>query len=81
MSPECELLPGRRARRAWSAALSNDTLDKLAWVLIYGGLLLLSLGLFVWRVQASRGLALVALGALLAVLGAIAIWARSRRPR
>jgi hypothetical protein len=60
--------------------MRNAGLDQLIWVLIYGGLLLVSLGLFVWRRAAPSGWALVALGSLLAAAGALLVWVRSRRP-
>jgi hypothetical protein len=59
--------------------MTNATLDKLIWVLIYGGLLTLGLGLFVMRGDAGFGWALVLLGAAVAVLGAVLIVVRSRR--
>ena len=59
--------------------MQNATLDKLIWVLIYGGLLMLGLGLFVMRGDAGFGWTLVLLGAAVAVLGAVLIVVRSRR--
>jgi len=61
--------------------MRNATLEKLAWVLIYGGLLSLCLGLFVLRGgDASLGWGLVAGGGGVAVMGVLAVWWRSRRP-
>jgi hypothetical protein len=53
-------------------------LETLTWVLIYGGLLLLCLGLFVQREMAAAGWTLVVVGALAAAAGAVLIWVRSR---
>ena len=53
-------------------------LEIWTWVLIYGGLGLLSLGLFVQRSGASLGRALVLGGLLLALLGAVLVVLRSR---
>jgi len=59
--------------------MSNDTLAKLIWILIYGGLLLISLGLFVSRTDGVLGGTLIGGGALAVVAGAALIWIRSRR--
>lgn len=63
--------------------MNNSTLETLAWVLIYGGLLAACLGLFVW-LQAqpaapALGLGLIAGGLVFAVLGAALILVRARR--
>jgi len=61
--------------------MRNTTLEKLAWVLIYGGLLALCLGVFVLREGAQAlGWTLVAGGSVLALLGILAVWWRARRP-
>jgi hypothetical protein len=59
--------------------MDNATLDKLIWVLVYGGLLLLCLGLFVRRQDGALGAVLIAGGAVLAAVGAFLVWVRSRR--
>jgi hypothetical protein len=62
--------------------MTNATLEKLAWVLIYSGLLILCLGLFVHRTSvpsAPLGWALMIAGGLDAAAGAVLIWVRSRR--
>lgn len=54
------------------------TIDKLVWVFIFGGLLLVGLG---WAVEGDgRGLGrvLAGLGTLFALLGGVLIWVRSR---
>ncbi len=59
--------------------VSKDTLDKLIWVCIYGGLLVLCLGLFVQRQDAGFGGWLIAGGAVLAAIGAYLVWLRAQR--
>ena len=49
------------------------------WVLIYGGLLLLVLGLAVMRREpGALGWSLIVLGSIMAAAGAALIWVRSR---
>ncbi len=57
-----------------------STAETLAWVFIYGGLLLATLGLFVDREGASLGVGMVVLGALATLAGIVLIWLRSRMP-
>ena len=61
--------------------MKNSTLETLAWVLLYGGLLLLCLSVFVFRGgdAAQLGWTLVVAGAAGAGTGIVAIWLRSRR--
>jgi hypothetical protein len=59
--------------------MTNAKLDVLIWVLVYGGLLLLSLGLFVRRTSEPFGWTLIVIGALLTVAGTLLVWVRSRR--
>ena len=59
--------------------MSNQTLEKLVWVLIYAGLLLVCLGIFARRSQPVFGWALIAGGGLAAVVGAYLIHLRSTR--
>jgi hypothetical protein len=54
------------------------TAETLAWVLIYSGLLLASLGLFVRQTQAVAGTVLIVAGLLGAAAGVGLIWLRSR---
>ncbi len=61
-----------------NAPMSSAALDKWIWVLVYGGLLLLSLGLFVKRSDAGLGWTLIGLGAVVALAGAVLVWVRSR---
>jgi hypothetical protein len=58
--------------------MSPAALDKLIWALIFGGLLLFSLGLFVQQQGGAPGLTITLIGAALAVAGAVLIWVRSR---
>jgi len=58
--------------------MKTSTLETLVWVLIYGGLLVLCLGLFVARRADALGTLLMAGGALTAALGAVLIFVRSR---
>jgi hypothetical protein len=60
--------------------MSNATLDKLIWVLIYGGLLTLCLGVFVLRADAGPGWGLVIGGGVVAAVGAALVVVRARRP-
>lgn len=54
-------------------------LEKLVWILIYSGLLLVCLGIFVQRADALLGWILIVAGAIDAAAGAVLIWVRSRR--
>ena len=62
------------------ARMSNAALEKLVWVLIYGGLLVVCLGIFAKRTDITLGWLLIAGGAVAAVLGAFLIYRRSQRP-
>jgi hypothetical protein len=62
--------------------MANET-DKLrverwAWILIYGGLLTLVLGMFLERQDRTLGDILQIGGTVVAALGALLIWIRSR---
>jgi O-antigen/teichoic acid export membrane protein len=63
--------------------MKNSTLETLAWVLLYGGLLLLCLSIFIFRGgdAAHLGWTLATLGGVGAAAGVLAIWWRSRRPQ
>lgn len=58
--------------------VTNALLDRLAWGLLYGGLLVLMIGL--WARAATVGRLLAATGALVAIAGVAVLWWRSRRP-
>jgi len=53
-------------------------LENTIWVLLYGGLLTLVLGLFTQRADDELGLNLVVGGGAAAALGAVLIYVRSR---
>ncbi len=59
--------------------MKTKVIDKLAWVLVFSGLLLASLGVFL-RSDSLLGWALIAVGALEAVAGVALIVLRSRMP-
>ncbi len=59
--------------------MSNATLEKLVWVLIYGGLIVVCLGIFARRGDPVLGWSLIAGGAAAAVFGAVLIYVRSIR--
>ena len=52
--------------------------ERCIWVLIYGGLIILCVGLFVPRTASGLGLTLVVVGAVLALAGAVLIAVRAR---
>lgn len=53
-------------------------LQSLIWILIYGGLLTLVLGLSVQRIDDTVGWSMVVVGAIVAVVGFVLIYVRSR---
>ena len=57
--------------------MKPKTVEALAWLLIYSGLLLLSLGLFLRRSDDLVGWLLIAAGVADAATGATLIWRRS----
>jgi vacuolar-type H+-ATPase subunit I/STV1 len=58
--------------------MKTVTLERLIWVLIYGGLLLLVLGLFVQERVFGFGFSLIVFGGAAAAVGAVLIVVRSR---
>jgi uncharacterized membrane protein len=58
--------------------MKTSTVEALVWVLVYGGLLLLCLGLFVARTDSTLGWVLVLAGAAIAAVGVVLIVVRSR---
>ncbi len=58
--------------------MRTSTLEAWTWVLIYGGLIGVGLGLSMRRYDDGMGWATVGLGALATLLGAVCIWIRSR---
>lgn len=61
-----------------ASILALKRVQQLVWVLIYGGLMTLVLGLSVQRTDDALGWSLVAGGALLALIGVVLIFVRSR---
>ncbi len=55
-----------------------DTVDTLIWVLVYGGLILVGLGLSVQRTDQGLGYGVMAVGGFAAVAGFALIYVRSR---
>lgn len=59
--------------------MSNKALERLVWILVYSGLLLASLGVFLMRSDTVLGWVFVIAGLVDAAVGAVLIWVRSRR--
>ena len=53
-------------------------LQSLIWILIYGGLLTLVLGLSVQRIDDAIGWSMVVIGGIIAAAGCVLIYVRSR---
>jgi hypothetical protein len=60
--------------------MESQKLETWTWVLLYGGLLAVSLGVFVLLRGGVLGWPLVGLGVLAVVLGLVLIVVRSRMP-
>lgn len=58
--------------------MKTSTLDTLIWVLIYGGLIGVGLGLSVQRTDEPLGTAVIVIGSVAAALGFALIVVRSR---
>lgn len=58
--------------------MSTARVEVLTWVLIFGGLLVLGLGIAVGRSEALLGWAIGIFGGLAAAVGFVLIWVRSR---
>ena len=61
-----------------SADPKTARLHKIIWSLIFGGLLTVILGIFVGKTDDVVGWTMVAAGGLLAAIGAVLIYVRSR---
>jgi len=59
--------------------MSNKALERLVWILVYSGLLIASLGVFLMRSDTVLGWVFVIAGLVDAAVGAVLIWVRSRR--
>ena len=53
-------------------------LETIIWVLIYGGLLTVVVGFFMSRREEGSGFAMVIAGAIVAAMGVVLIYVRSR---
>ena len=59
--------------------MKKSTLDQAVWTLIYGGLILVMLGLWSRPQLPNFGSLLAAVGALGVLAGGVLVWVRSRR--
>jgi hypothetical protein len=60
--------------------LSAARLDTLVWVLVYGGLIGVSVGVALQRNREVFAWGVVAAGAVAVAVGFVLLWVRSRRP-
>lgn len=58
--------------------MSAPRLEILIWVLIYGGLLGIGLGVMLARSEAALGIGIAVAGGIVAAAGFVLIWVRSR---
>ena len=58
--------------------MKASTVETLIWAYIYGGLILVGLGLSVRRTHLGLGYGVIAVGAVLAIVGFALIYVRSR---
>ena len=58
--------------------MNIQRVESWVWLLIYGGMGLLGLGLSVQSTNATMGWSMVALGGAGALIGVVLIWVRSR---
>jgi hypothetical protein len=58
--------------------MKTSTVDALIWVYVYGGLILVGLGLSVQRTDDGLGYGVIAVGGVIAVVGFALIYVRSR---
>ncbi len=61
-----------------TSARTLARIEAWVWILIYGGLLTLVLGLAVGRIEPVLGGVMAFVGAVLALAGAVLLWVRSR---
>jgi len=61
-----------------ATAKNLQRLQNLIWILIYGGLLTLVLGVFTERTDDDLGWTLVVAGGIVAAIGAVLIFVRAR---
>ncbi|RST56422.1 hypothetical protein [Variovorax sp. MHTC-1] len=60
------------------AVKPHATLEKWIWILIYGGLFMLVLGIATGRTDATLGWAMAVPGVVVALVGVVLIYVRSR---
>ena len=60
--------------------MTNASLEKWTWVLIFVGLIVGVIGIFTAELEPALGWTIGVAGALAAVAGVLMIWLRSRRP-
>ena len=65
-------------RRPGATDMKPATVETLVWVLMYGGLLGVGLGLALQRTEPAFGWTLIVAGGVLAVAGVVLIYVRSR---
>jgi hypothetical protein len=58
--------------------IKPQTVETMVWVLIYGGLLVVALGLSIQRRDAALGWGVATIGGVAAVAGAVLVYVRSR---
>ena len=58
--------------------MSTARIDTWIWLLVYGGLVVLGVGLTVQRSDGAFGWVIALVGALLIAAGALLVWIRSR---
>ena len=58
--------------------MSARKVEAWVWVLVYGGMVVLGVGLAVQRTDAGTGWAIACAGGALVGLGALMVWVRSR---
>jgi hypothetical protein len=58
--------------------MNTETIDKLIWTLIYGGLIAMAIGMATERNSVAAGWVLMTGGGIVSVVGAVLIYVRSR---
>ncbi len=58
--------------------MSARKVETWVWVLVYGGMIVLGIGLAVQRTDAGTGRLIACAGGVLVALGALLVWVRSR---
>ena len=61
-------------------SVSTQRIGTLIWVLIFGGLFVIGIGIALERSGESYGWNVIAAGALAIVVGCVLVWVRSRIP-